>query len=93
MDVGQLMTLRLLLGREPQIEHRVTGTLTVMSLVAADLGIALVPAPLSTVGVPNVVYREISNFDQAMTLILLSRKDETMGATIAFRSVAQTKES
>jgi DNA-binding transcriptional LysR family regulator len=46
-------------GIEPQIAEEATQALAVVSLVAGGLGIALVPAALSNLRLPGVIYRPI----------------------------------
>jgi DNA-binding transcriptional LysR family regulator len=43
-DDGLVSILRQLLKEEPRVLHRVPNTLTVLTLVAAGMGLALVPA-------------------------------------------------
>jgi len=83
-DQGQLGVLRELLGREPRVAHRVANTLTVLAMVAAGLGIALVPAPLGQVNIPNITYRPLIGVERHSQLLLLSRRRENNGAVNAF---------
>ncbi|MDR3438758.1 LysR substrate-binding domain-containing protein [Telmatospirillum sp.] len=88
-DVGQLIVLRQLLGREPRIVHRVANTLTVLTMVAAGLGLALVPGPIGAVGIDNITYRPLADFDLPSELVLLSRASETSCAVKAFVEMAR----
>ena len=84
LDQGQLSVLRELLGGEPRVAHRVGSTLTVLALAAAGLGIALVPAPLGQLSIPNITYRPLAGAARPSPLLLLSRAQESSGAVNAF---------
>lgn len=88
-DEGQLTVLRHVLGCEPRIAHRVANTLTVLTLAAAGLGLALVPAPLNKLTVPNITYKRLSMNELSSDLVLISRADETAGAVRAFLDQAR----
>lgn len=47
-------------GFVPRIRHEVVETSTLVTLVAAGLGAAVVPEPVSQLGVPGVTYRPLS---------------------------------
>ena len=47
-------------GFVPRIRHEVEETSTLVTLVAAGLGVAIVPEPTSALGVAGVVYRPLS---------------------------------
>jgi DNA-binding transcriptional LysR family regulator len=47
-DDGQVRLLRQLLGEEPRVLHHVPNTLTVLTLAAAGMGLALVPGSLES---------------------------------------------
>ena len=87
-DVGQLMTLRRLLDREPQFTHVVENALTVLSLAAAGVGLALAPEPMSRVQMPNLVFRPLQQHAEPTNLVLLSRSEENVPAIVNFRNVA-----
>ncbi|CAN7414708.1 LysR substrate-binding domain-containing protein [Caballeronia sp. LjRoot29] len=71
------------------VVHRVSSTLSVLALAAAGLGVALVPAPLDRVTIPNLVYRPIAETDMSADLLLFSRANETSGAVLAFLGLAR----
>ncbi|TDW15041.1 LysR family transcriptional regulator [Kribbella kalugense] len=47
-------------GFEPRVRHEVAETSTLVTFVAAGLGIAVVPAPVAELMVPGVAYRALS---------------------------------
>ncbi|KUZ16579.1 LysR family transcriptional regulator [Burkholderia diffusa] len=79
-DEGQLAILRRVLGRTPRIAHKVSSTLSVLALTGAGLGVALVPAPLSRIAAPNVVYRKLAGDVPGSELVALSRIGGEWGA-------------
>ncbi len=87
-DEALLAMLQATVGRPLQVAQRVGSTLTVLALVAAGLGIAVVPAPLAELSIPMLVYRPIEGDGPMADLMLLSRADETTGAVIAYRELA-----
>jgi len=63
--------------------------LSVLALAAAGLGVALVPAPIDQVTIPNLIYRPIVETDMSADLLLFSRANETGGAVLAFLALAR----
>ncbi len=59
-DDGHVRILRQLLGQEPRVLHHVPNTLTVLTLAAAGVGLALIPASLETINIPNIAYRPLA---------------------------------
>jgi DNA-binding transcriptional LysR family regulator len=47
-------------GFEPRVRHEVAETSTLVTFVAAGLGIAIVPAPVAELLVPGVAYRALT---------------------------------
>ncbi|MEY9928818.1 DNA-binding transcriptional LysR family regulator [Catenulispora sp. GP43] len=64
--------------------HRADSTLTVLALVAAGAGIAVVPAGVHRAAVPDVVYRPLAGPGLAVEFHLLYRVTETDPAVAAF---------
>jgi DNA-binding transcriptional LysR family regulator len=89
-DDGQVRILRQLLGEEPRVLHHVPNTLTVLTLVAAGMGLALVPGSLETVNVPNIAYRPLADFPVRCDLVLVSRRNEPSPAVRRFIEIART---
>jgi DNA-binding transcriptional LysR family regulator len=62
-------------GFEPKIASRATDYLTIVTLVAAGIGLAAVPASFSRVQLPGVRYRDI-NVEKEARIALSYRRDE-----------------
>jgi DNA-binding transcriptional LysR family regulator len=89
-DDSHVGVLRQLLGREPREVHRVPNTLAVVTLAAAGMGLALVPASVTTLNLPDVAYRPLDAFRRNYTLMLLSRRDEPSPAIRRFIDIARS---
>ncbi|MNE76608.1 DNA-binding transcriptional activator XapR [compost metagenome] len=87
-DENMLHGLRRALGREPKV-HRTSSTLSVLALVAAGLGVALVPEPLMQMRIPGVAYCRLDDMEQQADLLLVSRNGESGGAVRAFLGIAR----
>jgi DNA-binding transcriptional LysR family regulator len=87
-DDGMVRILRRLLRAEPRVLHHVPNTLTVLTLVAAGIGLTLVPASLETVNIPNIAYRPLADFQLRSDLVLMSRPNETSPAVRRFIEIA-----
>jgi len=83
-DEGQLAILRRVLGRAPRIVHKVSSTLSVLALAGAGLGVALVPAPLSRIAAPNIIYRKLAGNVPGTGLVVLCRNGGEWGAVQQF---------
>jgi DNA-binding transcriptional LysR family regulator len=83
-DDGQVRILRQLLGQEPRVLHHVPNTLTLLTLAAAGMGLALIPASLETVNIPNIAYRPLADFPGTSDLVLMRRRDESSAAVQRF---------
>ncbi len=55
------------------IRHEVAETSTLVTFVAAGLGVAVVPEPVGTLGVPGVAYRPLSPADAGVELAVALR--------------------
>jgi DNA-binding transcriptional LysR family regulator len=84
-----LERLRTYLGESFTPAHRVSSTLSVLTLAATGLGVALVPAPLNKVAIRHLIYRPVAEADIVAELLLLSRPAETEGAVRNFLAVAR----
>jgi DNA-binding transcriptional LysR family regulator len=88
-DDGHVRILRQLLGREPRVLHHVPNTLTVLTLAAAGVGLALIPASLETINIPNIAYRPLADFPVRSDLVLVSRRNEPSPAVRHFIEIAR----
>ena len=88
-DQGPDKLLRQVLGEEPRVLHREQHTLTVLTLAAAGVGLALVPGSLQTVNIPNITYRRLINCSLQCDLVLVSRRNESSPATRRFIEIAR----
>ena len=62
-------------GFEPRIRHEVAETSTLVTFVAAGLGIAVVPAPVAELLVPGVTYRALTG-KASVELAAATRADD-----------------
>ena len=88
-DDAQLTVLREILGCEPRVAHRVGNTLTVLTLAASGLGLALVPEPLNKVMIPNIIFKRLAGGDFSSGLVMLSREVESSPAVKGFLQLAR----
>lgn len=88
---GPAALARHLLGHEPARVLPVAETLTALTLAAAGLGIALVPASMEVVALPGLAYRALADTGRHVDLVRLHRLREGSGAVRAFLSL--TRES
>jgi DNA-binding transcriptional LysR family regulator len=75
------LTVRFLHDAHPRIEQQVQQILTVVLLVAAGRGVALVPASARHLGVEGVAYRELALPGQPVELHAIWRRD-AVGAVL-----------
>ena len=88
-EYGPLSAVEHFIALQPPTIHRVASTLAVLSLAAAGVGLAPVPAPIQQVSLPNLTYRPLDGDNMMSTLMLLSRASETSGAVNAFVALAR----
>lgn len=62
--------------------------MSVLALVAAGMGVAMVPAPLMQVTIPGLTYRPFDDVEPHTDLLLINRVNEIGGAVLAFLRVA-----
>jgi DNA-binding transcriptional LysR family regulator len=71
-------------GFEPLVAQVVPQVATMICLVQAGLGVALVPATMRGLAIPGVVYREIDSAAAATELCLIARYPETSPSVRSF---------
>ncbi len=62
-------------GFEPAVRHEVAETSTLVTFVAAALGVAIVPEPVSALVVAGTTYRPLAN-PARMELVAATRADD-----------------
>jgi DNA-binding transcriptional LysR family regulator len=67
-------------GFEPRIRHEVAETSTLVTFVAAGLGVAVVPEPVAELGVAGTTYRPLAARGARIDLAAAVRRDDTSPA-------------
>ncbi len=88
-DDTLLSAFRSVLGHDPIVGHRAATSLGVLALVAAGLGVALVPETTTTLAWPHVCYKPLCDVPLSARLLIVSRTCETNGAVNAFLTLAR----
>ncbi len=83
-DNGQLALLSRLLGHEPLVAHRVSSTLSVLTLASSGLGVALVPANLVSLQIGGLAYRPLRGDFGRSGLVMLTRRADQRPTTAAY---------
>ena len=78
-------------GIEPRIAQEARQALTVTSLVAGGLGVALVPASFSNVRLPGVIYRPIKGRSQRTELAMVWKRNSRVSTLRAFLDVVRAE--
>jgi DNA-binding transcriptional LysR family regulator len=86
---SHLRMVRRFLGQEPRALHYVPNTLAELTLVAAGMGMALIPASFEAFKIPNIAYRPVADFPDSYGLILVTRRNETSPAVQRFIEIAR----
>jgi DNA-binding transcriptional LysR family regulator len=76
-------------GFSPNIVQEVQETTTLIGLAATGFGIAVVPSGLTSIRVPNIVYRRLSDADASTEIHLAYRAGEPSAIISAFQHMAQ----
>jgi DNA-binding transcriptional LysR family regulator len=63
-------------GFEPRVRHEVAETSTLVTFVAAGLGVALVPEPVAALGVAGATYRPLAEPSARIDLAVATRAEE-----------------
>ena len=64
--------------------HLVSGTLGVLALAAAGVGVAIVPTATGAITLPDIVYRPLDDVAAGPDMVTISRPDELSGPVRAF---------
>lgn len=75
-------------GFSPRLGQEAREVSTIVGLVAAGLGVSLLPASLQRIQVEGVVFRRLSDPGAVTTMWLTWRRDETSPAARAFVDMA-----
>lgn len=67
-------------GFLPRVRHEVAETSTLVTFVAAGLGVAVVPEPVAALGVPGTVYRPLASTRARVELAAATRVGEESAA-------------
>jgi DNA-binding transcriptional LysR family regulator len=59
-------------------------------MAAAGIGLAVVPASLESINIPNIAYRPLADFPARWELVLISRQDEPSPAVRRFIEIVRT---
>ena len=73
-------------GFEPRIVQEANEISTICAIVAAGLGVAVVPSSATTIALNEVVYREIEDAGAELERWAVWRDGVTLGAVTAFVS-------
>jgi DNA-binding transcriptional LysR family regulator len=76
-------------GFEPHVVQQADDMQTIVSLVAAGVGVSLVPASVTALQLPGVAYRELDGPNATLALVLATRRDEGSPLVARFRATAR----
>jgi DNA-binding transcriptional LysR family regulator len=79
-----IMRLCLEKGFVPRVEHEGAEYQTILSLVAADVGVSLVPASVRSIGRPDVRFRPLRDCAETAEIAVVYRTDRLYGAMSSF---------
>jgi DNA-binding transcriptional LysR family regulator len=63
-------------GFAPRVRHEVAETSTLVTFVAAGLGVAIVPEPVASLGVPGATYRPLLPCRLGVDLVAATRTED-----------------
>jgi DNA-binding transcriptional LysR family regulator len=72
------------LGKSLRIVERVPDIFSVLTLVAAGVGISVLSQPLTNAKIPGIVFRKVSGITRTADLAVVYRRNESAPATKAF---------
>jgi DNA-binding transcriptional LysR family regulator len=80
-------------GFTPRMAYEADSGFALISLVGAGLGVAVVPASMSSINVgENVIYRPLSNVTERIGIDLVFRRDEEDPAVVKFLGILRESE-
>ncbi|MFF0584361.1 LysR substrate-binding domain-containing protein [Streptomyces sp. NPDC003781] len=92
-DETLLARLQITPGEHSAGIHLVSGSLAVLALAAAGVGVAVVPAPTERITLPDITYRPLHATPTGLDVVTLSRPDELSGPVRAFLGTSVGTES
>jgi DNA-binding transcriptional LysR family regulator len=78
-------------GQSLQIAERTSDIFSLLTLVAAGVGLGIISAPMRNVAIPGVVYRKITGALQEAEIAVVYRKSESAPAVKSFIQRLRTK--
>lgn len=75
-------------GFAPRLQHEVRDGTTILGLVAAGMGVSILPEIYTRTGIPGVVYRPLDTPDAASRLLLAHRSGEETTSLLLERLLA-----
>ncbi|CAB3789035.1 HTH-type transcriptional regulator BenM [Paraburkholderia ultramafica] len=87
---GSVALVRTILGDDVRIIESASSTNALFAMVAAGLGIAVIPAVLSKMAMPGLSIQPLSGVSNFTDLVRFSRADETSGAVRAYMDCARS---
>ncbi|WP_028220406.1 LysR family transcriptional regulator [Paraburkholderia oxyphila] len=85
----QILALCAKRGFEPRVVQEAQQASTLIGLTATGLGIALVPAPLRSIAVPGVMFRELADRDTTTVLHIAHRYGDANARVTQFVELAR----
>lgn len=80
----QVVSLCRKAGFSPHIEQEARANSTILGLVAAGIGVSILPSCLEKIGVENLVFRLLAGRDTRSSIWLVHRKNDTSTAKQSF---------
>jgi DNA-binding transcriptional LysR family regulator len=84
-----ILTFCLKFGFSPRVVQEAAETQTIVSLVAAGIGVALVPASVEKLRLPGVIYRRLREQSPTLEMALASRQEDRSPVLRAFINVVR----
>ncbi|MGU7770261.1 LysR substrate-binding domain-containing protein [Burkholderia sp. MR1-5-21] len=89
-EEGSMALARAIVGSTVRAIESASSTNALFAMVAAGMGIALVPAALARMPVPGLIVRPLSGASRVAVIVRLSRAEETSGAVRAYLDCARS---